>query len=146
MNTFDPDAQETLFLPAPRARLEELEAQRSVIMTIDAPRTLETLPLAVYILNEQRQIVWLNKKAREEVQVDQAVGLRPGEALGCANSSTMPGGCGTSLLCTFCGAPSAIVRAKGGLEGADECVIKRHDHLGLDALNLLVWTATVSSS
>jgi hypothetical protein len=138
---FDPDVQETQFLPAPRAKATELEAQRALLLEIDAPTTLEPLPLAVYILNDQRQIVWLNKKAREAVQVDHALGLRPGEALGCANSHLTPGGCGTSTLCTFCGAPSAIVRAIEGAEGADECVINRHDDLGLDALNLLVWTA-----
>ena len=138
---FDPDAQETQFLPSPRARLAELEAQLSIILTMDAPKTLEPLPLAVYILNDQRQIVWLNKIACKEVKVEQARGLRPGEALGCANAHTMPGGCGTSLLCTFCGTPSAIVRASRGIEGADECVIMRHDEYGLDALNLLVWTS-----
>ncbi|MFH2116388.1 MAG: HAMP domain-containing sensor histidine kinase [Spirochaetota bacterium] len=140
MNPFDPDAQETQFLPAPRARKEELETQRSVILNLDTTATLGPLPLAVYILNEQRQIVWLNKKAMEAVQGDQAIGLRPGEALGCANSRTMPGGCGTSALCAFCGNPSAIARAIGGVAGADECVIKRHDDLNLDPLDLLVWT------
>jgi hypothetical protein len=145
LNIFDPDTQETQFLPAPRASMVEVEAQQSIIMAIDAPRVLEPLPPAVFILNEQRQIVWLNKKARESVQVDQAVGLRPGEALGCANSQTMAGGCGTSLLCSYCGAPSAITRAHEGVEGADECVIRRHDHLGLDALNLLVWTAPLDA-
>jgi nitrogen fixation/metabolism regulation signal transduction histidine kinase len=141
VNIFDPDVQETCFLPAPRAKTEELEAQCSIISKIDAPTTLELLPLAVYILNDRRQIVWLNKKAREAIQGDQALGLRPGEALGCANSHITAGGCGTSPLCTFCGTPSAIVRAIEGAEGADECFIHRHDNLGLDALNLLVWTA-----
>jgi hypothetical protein len=144
--TFDPDTQETQFLPAPRARQAELETQRSIVLRIAAPATLEPLPLAVYILNDQRQIVWLNKNAREAVQVDHALGLRPGEALGCANSRITPGGCGTSALCTFCGAPSAIIRAIEGVEGADECIIKRHDDLGLDALNLLVWTAPLDRS
>jgi hypothetical protein len=141
MRTFDADEQATQFLPAARAKPDELEIQRAHILKLEAPVTMEPLPLAVYILNEQRQIIWLNRKAREAVQVGQALGLRPGEALGCANSRIMPGGCGTSTLCTFCGAPSAIARASGGIEGADECVIKRHDDLGLDALNLLVWTA-----
>lgn len=145
MTPFDTDAQETNFLPAPRSRQVELEAQISVILNLDAPTTLEPLPLAVYILNEQRQIVWLNRNARTAVQVDQAIGLRPGEALGCVNSRTMPGGCGTSVLCAHCGAPTAIVRAVEGAEGADECVIKRHDHLGLEALNLLVWTAPLET-
>ena len=139
--TFDPDVQETQFLPAPRASKTKLEVQTSIVMKIDATTTLDPLPLAVFILNDQRQIIWLNKQAQGAVQVDKAIGLRPGEALGCANSLSTPGGCGTSALCTFCGAPSAITRALEGTQGADECVIKRHDHLGLDALNLLVWTA-----
>ena len=138
--TFEPDVQETRFLPAPRADKATLEVQKAIVSKIDAQTTLEPLPLAVFILNDQRQIIWLNKTARKAVHVDQAFGLRPGEALGCANAQVMPGGCGTSTLCTFCGAPSAITRAMEGAEGADECVINRHDHLGLDALNLLVWT------
>lgn len=138
---FDPDEQATLHLPAPRAGTAELETQRALILKLEAPQVMEYLPLSVYILNEQRQILWLNQKAREEVQVAEPLGLRPGEALGCANSHTMPGGCGTSILCAFCGAPSAITRAIGGTIGADECVIKRYDELGLEALNLLIWTA-----
>lgn len=138
---YAPEEQATRFLPAPRANEDELEAQRAFILELKAPVALEPLPLAVYILNEQRQILWLNKKAQDSIQVEQALGLRPGEALGCANSRILPGGCGTNALCAFCGAPSAIARAIGGIEGADECVIKRHDDLNLDALNLLVWTA-----
>ena len=117
---YAPEEQATRFLPAPRANEDELEAQRAFILELKAPVALEPLPLAVYILNEQRQILWLNKKAQDSIQVEQALGLRPGEALGCANSRILPGGCGTNALCAFCGAPSAIARAIGGIEGADE--------------------------
>jgi signal transduction histidine kinase len=142
---FDPDEQETQYLPASRARQDEIEAQRSVISGLPASVVLEPMPMPVYVLNKQRQIVWLNKKAREAVITKDAVGLRPGEALGCVHSHSAPGGCGTSALCAYCAVPSAIVRATEGVEGADECTINRQDDHGLESLNLLVWTTALDA-
>ncbi len=66
------------------------------------------------VLNEQRQILAINDTLLQLMGIrdaDAALGLRPGEALGCVYSHEMEGGCGTSRYCSTCGAVIAIVAA-----------------------------------
>jgi nitrogen-specific signal transduction histidine kinase len=66
----------------------------------------------VAVLNENRQILAFNDvllNALEVENADDALGLRPGEALKCIHAEEHPGGCGTSKYCSTCGAAIAIV-------------------------------------
>ncbi len=105
----------TFFLPADRAAPATLDAQITWAMTnpvIDG--ILSTWSGAAAVLNPQRQIVALNAHYLEAVGVEdpaQALGLRPGEAVNCAQAADAPGGCGTGRACATCGAALAIVAA-----------------------------------
>ncbi len=64
------------------------------------------------VLNEHRQILALNKNLLNELGIDDAenaLGLRPGEALRCIHAEQEPHGCGTTEHCATCGAAIAIV-------------------------------------
>ncbi len=67
------------------------------------------------VLNEHRQVVALNLRLLEALGVEDprdALGLRPGEAVGCVHAHDNPeGGCGTGRMCASCGAAVAIVSA-----------------------------------
>ena len=103
------------FAPAERSNEEELRLQIALITRnpiVDALLNLTGGVLAV--LNERRQILcvndgflrWLGVQDRARI-----IGLRPGEALGCAHARDCGGGCGTSATCCTCGAAIAIVSA-----------------------------------
>lgn len=110
-----PPQPSTWFLPAERAAPATLEAQITWAMTnpvIDG--ILSTWAGAAAVLNPQRQIVALNSRYLEAIGFDDpagALGLRPGEAIGCDHARENPGGCGTSPSCATCGAAIAIVAA-----------------------------------
>lgn len=64
------------------------------------------------ILDENRQIIAINDSFLKMLGIDdpeQALGLRPGEALGCIHANEEPAGCGTTKFCSTCGAAVAIV-------------------------------------
>ena len=88
---------------------------------------LESFPDLVLVLDSKRQIVAFNKKAenffrhKDKVEI---FGYRLGEALGCVHANEMPGGCGTSVFCSECGAGKSnrlSLQSPGSYE--DECRI-----------------------
>jgi signal transduction histidine kinase len=93
---------------------------------------LETLGGVVALLNPERQIVALNHRLLEAIGAtdpQQALGLRPGEALGCTRVSEAPNGCGTGRACASCGAAIAIVSAAespGPIERECLLTVQRH--------------------
>lgn len=67
-----------------------------------------------YVVNDQRQIVLSNikfKKIADSKKLEEALGLRTGDALGCLNAKFSPNGCGSALECNGCGALAAITTA-----------------------------------
>ena len=103
----------TYFAPAERAGQEKLAAEIE-IMTHNEVITglLHSVGGLLAVLNEHRQIAALNDSFLELLGLDdpqQALGLRPGEALECIHAQDGPGGCGTSKFCSTCGAAAAIV-------------------------------------
>jgi len=105
----------TWFLPAERAAPATLDAQITWAMTnpvIDG--ILTTWSGAAAVLNAERQIVALNSRYLQAIGFEDpaaALGLRPGEAVGCGHARESAGGCGTSPSCATCGAAIAIVAA-----------------------------------
>src|SRR5512133_3670022 len=81
---------------------------------------------AIAILNEQRQIVAVNQAALEllgEGAAD-ALGLRPGEALGCTRAAEGSEGCGTGAACASCGTALAILSSERRRQPEErECAI-----------------------
>lgn len=66
----------------------------------------------VLVVNQHRQIVSISDDALalfDSLQLEDVLGLRPGELLNCVHAHEMPAGCGTSLSCPSCGAVLAIL-------------------------------------
>ncbi|MCE1247738.1 MAG: HAMP domain-containing histidine kinase [Firmicutes bacterium] len=133
--------QETVFAPAERATKEDLAGQVKVIKDLSIMRIiLDAVPLPFVILNNNRQIVFTNQHFLtfiSKIDEDAVVGLRVGEALNCARSQIMAGGCGTSEYCSVCGAVSAILTAQSGKKDVQECLITKQNG---ESLELKVWT------
>jgi signal transduction histidine kinase len=110
-----PPQPSTWFLPAERAAPATLEAQITWAMTnpvIDG--ILTTWSGAAAVLNPERQKIGRASCYLEAIGFEDpaaALGLRPGEAIGCEHARENPGGCGTSPSCATCGAAIAIVAA-----------------------------------
>ncbi len=98
---------------------------------------LDTIPGLAVAINEQRQIVAAGRQTLEVLgadSVEDVLGMRPGEVLGCDVPKSAPSGCGTGEECKYCGLVNAIVACR---ETADtvrgECRIAKSNG---DALNL----------
>lgn len=105
----------TYFAPAERATEAELTADIGYITNNPLIDTLMSASYGLFaVLNSQRQIVSLNRTFLDLMGVENLediLGLRPGEYLQCIHASEMPGGCGTSCHCSECGAVIAILAA-----------------------------------
>ena len=125
----------TEFEPAGRASREQLLHQLSrlssdLLMTNVADGSASFIS----ILNPERQIVYANRSLTEAFGIgrEEAVGLRPGELMGCRNVKAGPDGCGTSKACSTCGAAKALRHARLGKAHEEECRILREDGEPLD--------------
>jgi signal transduction histidine kinase len=113
----------TYFAPAERSVGETLHHQIDVVCShpmMDG--LLQLVGGCIAVLNAQRQIVALNQTliallGLEDVQ--DVLGLRLGEALGCLHAGDMPGGCGTGQACLSCGAAITIVSTLGSNRPAE---------------------------
>ena len=107
-------------------RTPEAELQRLAGLFARLPllgTLLDAVPEFYMILNRTRQIVFANQVLREHAKRTGggAMGLRPGEAMGCAHSCENPGGCGLSESCLDCGALLAILGGQRGTPAVEEC-------------------------
>ena len=115
---------DTYFAPAARVPAETLAKQ--VALVVDHPivkTVLESFCGQVLVLNQRRQILAASPEFRDALSacgINQYLGLRPGEALGCEHAAEGPGGCGTSMACRHCGAVLAILMAQCCLGPTDE--------------------------
>lgn len=131
-----PSAIATYYAPPARATQDSIEADR---LTFER-ETLLTEAMAAFpdvflILNEQRQIVFANRRVLELLgftDLGTVLGMRPGEVLLCQHAKEMAAGCGTSEFCRECGAVRAIVGCLNGQENTQECRILREDGEALD--------------
>ena len=80
----------------------------------------DAIPVSILVINEYRQIIFSNNtfSLLTNKQLDEIVGMRPGEALSCIHSDQEDAGCGCSYYCNTCGAAQAIVKS---LEGENDC-------------------------
>jgi len=110
-----------------RALAETAEGLRVEKMNLDA--IIESSPIAMFILDENTNIVRINSEARaltEGHRSDDLLLHRPGNALGCVHSSEDPRGCGYSADCPLCPVRNGIERliASGGEMHGDEVVLE----------------------
>jgi len=108
---------ETFFAPAGRSRRFELKQELQHVLdhpVVGALIRTAGGPLAV--LNEHRQILIVNDAFLDVVGLDDAehaLGFRTGEVIRCVFSHEGPDGCGTSRVCSSCGAAKAIEESLG---------------------------------
>ena len=103
-----------------REQFEQLRENATLAMVLDA------MPHHVVILDENRQIVAANAslvKAFSSAELDQILGARPGELIGCRHASRTAGGCGTTESCRNCGTVNAVLTAQGGVATTNACQV-----------------------
>ena len=105
---------------APAECLDTKEINRQAKMVAEVPylcKHFDAIPSIVFILNEQRQIVFANQAAVSKFKTknrEDLYGLRLGKTINCIHAGESHTRCGTTLFCRECGAVKAILT---GLEG-----------------------------
>lgn len=133
MSNSSPNQAENL---SKRAEPEEIEERHTRFLKDDDIRSiLDAIPEAVLILNEFRQIVFVNKASLDTFNISSrefVCGLRPGEAFLCNHSDETPDGCGTSDFCKYCGANISILASYTDKSLVKECRITQKDGSALE--------------
>jgi K+-sensing histidine kinase KdpD len=142
MNNKKMDPLFTEFANAEKNSHEEMTHQAHEFEKI--PRITEILDAvqtAILILNKNRQIVFANKAflSLGTNPSKSVLGKRPGNAIGCINAETNPGGCGTTKFCGVCGAVNTILSSIQGKVDNQECQIRTNeDNEALDLMTMSV--------
>ena len=137
----------TKYAPSKRSSPQVLKRQKELFennQLLDG--FLTKIPAIFMVINEDRQIVYLNNGALEFTglkNVAPAIGKRPGELIGCIHSEEETGGCGTSEACTYCGAVNAVLKCqKTGEKTVMDCrIIVGPEHTAYD---LRVWASPLN--
>jgi len=116
------------FASAERLSLREAKKQAALVRNdVGLRRVAGSIPDLLAVLNQHRQVVYANRPLLdflEEPSLASICGARPGELLQCVHASDVPGGCGASGSCRFCGAARAIVETqRTGKPSSEECTI-----------------------
>ncbi len=105
------------------------EVKREYYELIRSPgliELLEDIPGLILILNQNRQIVFMNKQFSRMVsdrEINDSIGMRPGECLLCLHASKKVFGCGSTDFCKVCGLALAIDSTAKGEKASGECSI-----------------------
>ena len=119
---------ETNFAPAERATDAEFaRAQQAFARMENSGAVLDAMLDWAVALNRYRQIIAVSTTMLRLLGTrnpEDALRLRPGEALVCVHSNECPGGCGTSTACSQCGAVHATLECLATRQTVDrECRI-----------------------
>ncbi len=129
-----PPAIPTMFAPAERSSPKTLERQASLFRDSGLLRNFaDTVPTLLFVLNENRQIVFVNRLVCEVLGLEDGFGLigqRVGEALRCIHARETDGGCGTTESCRECGGVRAALICLRGESNEQECRITRDEDYG----------------
>jgi hypothetical protein len=139
LNTTDPAVTE--FAPASREPMDVVRSQFRSFIGTHCRDFFDALPNMLMALNCKRQVVFANQAFVSFLgykDVDDLLGVRPGEALGCVNANASLGGCGTSRHCRSCGTVSAILSAVGGTAYSDDCKLLRRANTHIEGLDIHV--------
>jgi len=119
----------TFFAPAKREPIKVVHRQAKQLGRTSLTRSLLNASLNyLFLLNAQRQIVMASENVLELVPgktMDEIVGLRPGEALGCIHACECTSGCGTTQFCRECGVVRVILSALEDRRDMQECRLMR---------------------
>jgi len=133
----------TEFAPPERAPIEVIYQQRAALAECPlTPQLVESVLNYVFILNAQRQIVYVSPNALAlsgDQSADAILGMRLGEALDCQHARRMEAGCGTSAFCRECAIAQAILEGLAGREVTLDCHVTRVLNLASTAMDLRVY-------
>jgi len=115
-------------VPLGRASLRGLQEEIEAVVASPVVRALlDAVGGGLLVLNSHRQIVAASLGslvADSEAAAREALGLRPGEALGCEHAAERPGGCGAAEACRTCGALRTILSCQSQrLPTEGECLV-----------------------
>jgi hypothetical protein len=134
-----------MFHPSIRYQPEKIRQQATeIIKSPYFPHLLEDVPVVLLIINDARQVVYVNKDLLAETsgKTRQALlGIRPGECLDCIHAQEGKYGCGSTAYCRVCGLANTVKLSEGGQNGMGECVIALKDG---ESLTLKVHTKPFS--
>jgi hypothetical protein len=132
----------TFFAPAVREPIAVVRRQAARLGQTPLTRTILNASLNyLFVLNARRQIVMASENVLDLVPgktMDQVVGLRPGEALGCIHAAECASGCGTSQFCRQCSTVRVILSGLDGHRSMQECRLTRVIHGRETSLDLIV--------
>lgn len=127
---------------AGRSEAFEIETMHDLVESASHIKSvIDAMPFAIVVLDSHRQIIAANEELLKmlEVKIDQILGKRPGEVVGCVHANDGPDGCGTGLYCKVCGALNAILHCQHtSARQTEECRIT------LKGCQALDWKVTVS--
>lgn len=107
---------ESKYAPAERDPIELIKEDYDFISKIEyVEKLINSLPYLGAILNDKRQVVFANSGLLEMLNlsdIENILGQRAGEILGCIYADTLTGGCGTNRNCSVCGAVNCILEAQ----------------------------------
>ncbi|QJB55979.1 ATP-binding protein [Pseudodesulfovibrio sp. zrk46] len=137
---------ETFFAPAARLSKEDVTQVSEELREEFLLPWFDAVPVSILVLNEHRQIVFSNNTFNEltEKQLEEIIGMRPGEALDCVHSNLVEAGCGCSSFCNTCGAANAIIKSMGGENDCQDCRLIRLVNDAEAPLDLQVFTKPVT--
>lgn len=108
----------TLFAPADRENSAQVHEESAMITQSDFARgILEALDVPAAVINESRQIIYANEallKLAGAKSLEDGLGLRLGELLGCTHAVEDLSGCGTHPSCRTCGTVNGALTALDG--------------------------------
>lgn len=120
-----------MFKPSIRYQPEKIRRQATDIMQSPYfPQLLEDVPVVLLIINDARQVVYVNKDLLAEAGAktrEAILGIRPGECLECVHALEGKYGCGSTAYCRVCGLANTVELSEGGQNGMGECVIALKD-------------------
>ncbi|MBI5382684.1 MAG: sensor histidine kinase [Opitutae bacterium] len=139
-----PTAPNSFFAPSERLDPAAVQAQAALFGGTPLADMLLNAGLnCLLVLNRQRQIVAASRNVCDLVPgatLEELLGKRPGEALGCIHATACPGGCGTSEFCRECGAVQTILQGLDGKRCQQECRMTRRIDGVEQSLDLLILT------
>ncbi len=107
---------ETLFALPDRKTIDDILIQHDMFSSKEEIKwMIQAMPYIYMVLNHERQIVYANQNLIEYLHLEkltEILGSRPGEIFGCIHSTEMPGGCGTSEACEYCGFINGLLESQ----------------------------------
>ena len=143
------EKMDTEFAPCERSSPQVLNEQAGKIQNgLTFHDIMDAVQDPVFVVNSNREIIYYNKKFAElnSLSAESTLnGMRPGEVLNCVNASKNPGGCGTAMLCKYCGMVNAIIEAALlGRPTTKECRLTTQHAETLHAVDLKIHAEPVT--